>query len=398
MSMVINPFLQPVDTVGDVLIDTALFSLNTVTGNQTFNIPTFGGKVPKAAMFEVYPTTGGSEAASSFPLTCKGFTDGITHYAMYCQSDLRRKQQKSSAVFFGFNGTVTFEATFVSFGTDQVTVNLTTAPGAAWKIRVYLFGGNDLEAKVNYVTGVSTTGTSVAVGFEPNFVIALGGLTGSSLVNGSNTSGFSMGIAGSDGAGNIFQRAYATFMSSSSGWDSGYYTGAVVAKSNTGTPSYTITLGSFTIAGFTATANNTNPAAHHMGFLSIGLTGRQTKVGAWATPTEDVSGSLTGLPFQPSRAFMLMPSANGSDNNWQGGGWGYMAIDNVNSNHGYSNFSSSDFNYGYSTTRLRVMHAQNVSNSRSLATLTSFNSDGWTMSFADVPLNVGVTWGYIAIE
>jgi len=398
MSMLVNPHLFEVaGPAADVLIDTALFSANTSSGNQTFNIPAFGGKVPKAAMFEVVATTVASEAKGAIGLVSKGFTDGTTHYAMYHNLDLRRRQQKSSSVVFGYDGTTAFDATFVSFGTDEVTINWSTAPASAWKIRVYLFGGDDLESKVNYVTGVATTGTVVAVGFEPNFVFALSVCTGSSLQNGVNGS-MSTGIIGNDGAGGIFQRVISHLASSGSGWDTGVYSVAVASKSGTGTPSYTISLGSFDASGFTATANNATPAAHHSGYLSIRLTGSQTAVGAHVSPTTDSSNSLTGLPFQPSKVFWLLPAANGTDQSWQGGGWGYMASGNVNSNQLWLSFSAATINLGYSTTRLRSMSSDNSANSRMIATLTSFNSDGWTLNWVDVNNLVGATWFYIAIE
>lgn len=152
------------------------------TGNQDITISGFG--TPKAAMFYFNVDTVNDTIGGTFRRSV-GFTDGTNEAVCSFSSrnnssttSLTARSSSASAIILEVNdvdATTLSEASFVSFITDGVRINVSNASGSARLLKVVLINGSDVvSAKVdNKLVGNPTTVVS-DLGFEASLVFVSG--------------------------------------------------------------------------------------------------------------------------------------------------------------------------------------------------------------------------------
>lgn len=368
------------------VIAAGIFPLNTSTGNQTFTLAALGGQTPKSVWF--LPILSSLAAETSHGISAmsgNGFADGTSQWADYTNTYISHAQRRglSTKCILGYDGTTEFAASFVSFGADQVTVNIDVAPGNAYNVLVFAFAGSGLSAKVNFTTGGIATGggTAIAVGFAPDLVIgSTPNLDGDIAASTSVTWLRSLGFA-KNGGNQISAASRGTI--AGTGADSGVNTSNILfEKSSTGTPNYTISLGSFSGSGFTATASAAGAASDDFGFLSLKWDAPvQVYVGSFTAPTSTGSKVVTGVGFQPTH-LVVMGSFDPASGDAPGDGYmvGYADATSIHSITRYGSGTAANRANAWSSASMwQQSSTSNVAASKS--TLTSFDSDGFTLNY-----------------
>lgn len=366
-----------------------MFALNTTTGNQTFTLTDLNGVTPKAAIFVVSTATTTETYSTSSSILGTGITDGTTSFAGYGDIKGTNRHQSTSYVILGTVGASEFAASFVSFQANSITVNITTAPSSAYKVMVILFAGNSLSAKVNYVSGISTGGTAVSVGFEPEIVF---GMTDCRIVGLDTAYGtFSLGIA--HNGVSVSQHG---FVQTNYGGFYTKYTSNVLAQLNGTTFDYTISLGTFSASGFIATASAAAAASDDYGFLSLSWGGTASiSVGTVDSPTATGNDSITGIGFQPTNVMYLLNNSVTPGTATAGSRSGIAYFDATN---GASSVSQATQSASvFSESNIYTLQSTVPPTLYCSASFVSMDADGWTLNYSTAPASSYI-WPYLAIK
>lgn len=166
--------------MADVKFDRTQAAVNTSTGNQDFTISGFG--TPKAVILVMNGATATDTPTTHLRLSF-GFATGASNEACFTTrsedgvgtTDPDRGTYSNSCVRLLDQSGTSFDAVgeFVSFITDGVRINWTTAPEAAYLLTVILIGGSDVSAYVGYDDGFPDNGTldNTDVGFLADVAI-----------------------------------------------------------------------------------------------------------------------------------------------------------------------------------------------------------------------------------
>lgn len=240
------------------------------TGNVTYTDASFGGGTPKAAIFIITAANADGNPALQAILGM-GFTDGTNQRCAGCMSrsgqassDCARQLMDDQSIFLmNYLGSVDGEASFVSFGTNSVTINWTNSLAGNRILTVILLGGSDLE-NVHVGTFITpvTIDTNVDVtdpGFEPDHVLVLS--AGGNVVNNSlsDNSGASFNIGMCDNGESVVQASYNFYEGSNaatSAVNAILMNNRVLRKVFTGGAGASVELGSFDSLGFSATTRD----------------------------------------------------------------------------------------------------------------------------------------------
>lgn len=161
--------------MADIKIEVTRYTLGTTTGNKDITISGFG--TPKAAMFIFSRGATDDTAYTGAARFGIGFTDGVNQYCQTvvsvdggASSDTARHQFAGVISEIWTNGP-SAAATFNSWITDGVQINVSDAPSANCLVTVILFGGTDFNAHVGTLTVDNGNTVDVtAPGFEPDGV------------------------------------------------------------------------------------------------------------------------------------------------------------------------------------------------------------------------------------
>lgn len=203
--------------MGIAFSDPLRVAANTSTGNQTltFTWADNGSYTPKAVMLLVTRCVTDGTAADGAGIYF-GLSDGTNEAAgsrevQHGQASMNsRLDQDTTAdrilTIRDGTATSTVEATadFVSFGTNNCTINWTDAPAAAYLIHAMAFSGTDLSVKVGSQDLGAVADALIAntsVGFEADVVFVFLNHSGSNLVDGT-----SIGFVHNNRAGTVTQR------------------------------------------------------------------------------------------------------------------------------------------------------------------------------------------------
>jgi len=157
---------------------------NVALGNQTFTAADLGGLTPAAAFFIItYCTSDGTPAADAV-LGWGAATGAENQWAVNVTAedgqgttDTGRDLRTDVCVRVNVPGTtLDGEANFVSFNANNVIINWSTAPSAAFLVTVVLFAGTDLSAQAATFTVPAVLNNTVdvnTVGFEPDVVLTV---------------------------------------------------------------------------------------------------------------------------------------------------------------------------------------------------------------------------------
>jgi hypothetical protein len=179
-----------------------LTTVNTSTGNQTFTDSSFGGGTPTGAIFIYSINTSTSNNIDDYSYSV-GFCDAtserccvVTGESGQGTTDTSRGTSDGDVVLQYTPGTTTeiAAATFVSFGTNSVTINWTNAPGSAYYMKVILFGGEacDVGGLAPNATQNSGTTESVLSGATPRAIFFMSNNQGANTTASQTKMGFGM--------------------------------------------------------------------------------------------------------------------------------------------------------------------------------------------------------------
>ena len=191
----------------EIIFRDVAFTLPNATGNFTITDTGGPGLTPKACIIVLSGATGTGSETNPARISV-GLTDGTAaiaiglmaeHNVLAANADTGRRRANNKILNIPTTTTEALGvgATFVSVGTNALTINVDTA--SVLKGFVRFFYGAQLSAKVVTVTSDATSGNSVtcpSLGFTPDGVIAMSARTAWNTDAGLNNVIFSMGFAG----------------------------------------------------------------------------------------------------------------------------------------------------------------------------------------------------------
>jgi len=202
-----------------VQFKTTSFAFNT-SGTTPFtrDITIAGIGTPKAAIFKI----GGGITAGTNVATARegwGITDGTTSRAFSCFSQNNQATSNTggridttTVIYFNtVAGAVGAEASFNSWITDGVRINIDTVAAAAFIVEVTFVYGDDVSCSVKELTGsgsVNGTASVTGLSFAPTMVMAWSSINAFAADTAFNTSQISLGVSTLT-AGSILQGCYA---------------------------------------------------------------------------------------------------------------------------------------------------------------------------------------------
>lgn len=360
-----------------------------VDGTVNLTKSNFG--TPKAAIV----MTGNASAGNNpqvHAINSVGYWDGTDQNCSY--AGINNGQGTAANARGLYNGRIacisvtpgSFTATYeIKNITDGIRITMMAGSTSyARYVTVILIAGHDVEAKTG-ILDVATGGPTVSsVGFKPTVI-----LTGCAGV-GSGTSPQTYHIWSQGGA--IFLPSVKNYVLHN--FD---YTGVTTMRNDTMidntrmtgqlSTSYTWTayLNSMNHAGFVYTYTG-SPSADDWAYLALNIPGVNVDLHTLQIPDETGNQAITGVGFKPGvvMAFMGhsktegvaaqgMASSVGVSDGVNDGAYGVRAVDEVNTSDCGSKYSAS------------LIHVPTPSgDAYSNATLSSFDSDGYTLNWTDV--------------
>jgi len=280
-------------------------ALNTGTGNQTI---TGGGFTPKLAIVVTTGLTAVGGVASE--RVGFGVTDGTNHWCISSTSNdavgtSNASRASSSSQFIKQTvpgGSVDFAASFVSWNSDGMVINIDTAPGSAFQIMVLFLGGTDIK---NIAIGSDTASTSITtkttsgLGFLPNF-LCLGTINNTTETVNTQDSVFHIGAAKSstveNGSGMSIRDAQATTDTARS-----QLTDTILKVMTTvGGVDFIADLDSFGSGQFTLNYTNAAAGTSYIFYLAIEFANPDlVQVGSFTAPGSTGAFSVTDPGIRP---------------------------------------------------------------------------------------------------
>lgn len=377
------------------------FAASTSTGDQSITISGFGF-TPKAAVIWAQPRSTTGLGPAAFYRHSQGFTDGTRTRCMGFRNEFNVTTTQTYRSIFD-NGTIVHlinesaattlaQASFSAFISDGITINWSTAAALTFQCGLILFGGDDLAAYCGDVAMSSATTDVTAPGFEPDLI-----LTHSIMIAPSNNGIFtqvrcSFGGLANDGADPPPQRAVGyMLLNGNPNQLGGQYVSSddVLADLTHTALSSTAQINTLDASGFTV--ERTTGSATTISYLAVNLSDFSANLVEAAMPSSTGSQAVTGFGFQPTQVIVL-GSAEATLDTYSNSGAGG---DIVTHTFGYFDASSQWVangcgEVGAATTinaksNLNVTDAvqiiSNTGGSLGRASLTSFDSDGFTLNW-----------------
>jgi hypothetical protein len=385
--------------MADVKFEVVSLALPTSAQSVDFTISGFGA--PIAAIF-ISSAGNGLDTKGNFGRFMQGACTATTQYVTSVSSNFgsansvaQRSSRTDNCIRLLDTGSLTVfaEAAFEEFITDGVRVDLTDPPSFGAIVTCILIGGSDVtDAHVgNLGLGTGTAGVpETGVGFEPDllFVNCIGFGSATALAT---TNIWSSGVAINDGSetqschvfrettGTAAVQAYSTMN-----------TGAIAAQHN-GSSGFTWdgTLTSFDSDGFTVTPSS-SAGSDFIHYLALELANSpDIKLFEYTTPTTDIEDTVTTPGFEPTFGMM-----------WTGNNASFDVSDSTTADVlGISAFDATASSYSalFMEDGSLTASGGKISSSAALdayinnttsdvtATLTSLNSDGWTLDYSNSP-------------
>ena len=317
---------------------------------QTFTVEGFG--TPVAALFLMTTNTSldtvvGPGGGSGFSF---GFTDGTTSRVVChaCGDDDEDAVKASCtnrvimALDYITESSTVGEASFSRFIEDGVEITWNKVLADSRLITVVLLGSNVTDqAKVISTLSTSTPLDITSIGFNPDLVISLSPLGGSSgeFVQASSASliqphnSISLGVATDGGA---HQQAFSYFNTQNTTTVAAAVASAAIQAYHA--PTFTgnsLTVSDFDDQGLTIT--EASSGAQEVALLCLSMPTTQVWSGRVQTPTSTGSEqTIAGLPFKPNFLMMFtsrIPTLDTRDQTANAGAFGVAVTDGVTSRH-----------------------------------------------------------------
>ena len=363
-------------------------------GSQSYTVPGLGTETPKALVF--FFTRQGAEGYAAGMATAVGFAAGPSSQACVSTSSsdnvsptVAYRNQRDShclSVVDPSTGGTDVSATLTSFDPGGFTLDFPSA-GHQYLIHYVAFYGDDLQAHVGVAQAKTSTGTQAytGVGFEPDCLltghISTSSDPSSSFILGGGRLG--IGAAAAGGAGALYV-----------GEDTGIATSDVVSYQKADrvfvqgnpseAPSIEARLSSFDADGFTLDYV-TQTSGSSIYFFYLALAGGGFDVLTDTQKTSTGTKATAGAGFPPNAALLMGTnratsasedrtlmklSLGAADGTGEAATW----------TSGTDGANPADENMATLTTAA-LRHATNPSTTDAEATLSSFDSDGFTLSW-----------------
>lgn len=366
------------------------FSLNTSTGSQSI---TGVGFQPKAVIFTVTSRTSNGVntgvdycygiAVSSTARACVGFNS--THNVS--PSVVNRFSTNAACIqFINTTPTAKLVVDLTSLDADGFTLNITTSDSTAYKVGYWAIGGASItNVALKEFTTKTTTGSQAytGVGFQPDAMVMISAMT-STQSTATNTCLLALGAATSSTA-RWASSIYDVNNQVSTQTRKTQVTDKFINSDN-GSTFVSADLTSMDADGFTLNYGTTNGTARYCWALC--LKGGNYKVGAISQKTSTGSQSTTGIGYLP--AGLLLASYNSTSS--------ATAIADAKISIGYTSGSSAmvatwagekeasnptENGVDFDSTKVIKLDTTGASpTTDASASLTSFDSDGWTLNYA----------------
>lgn len=376
---------------------------NLALGNQDITDASFGGGIPKACILlwsnAIADGVAASNARSSYGMATGASNQGCMSFnsedAQVVTSDCRCDLELDKIIDIRNPGSSTVEgvAVFVSFITDGIRIEWTDTAPVAGLITVVLLGGDDFQAHVdNYALGaLGSTVDTTAPGFQPNVVLSF-----SVFANGSNSLRIGTGIAWDD-EGSITQILWADHHNNSSNPTDvtqaifNNIGGGLKNRTDGTNPFFGILFSDFDANGFTTevTQADASPASHL--YLAMDFGPNPVFFGTYVTPAS-TGDDAEAVGFKPQLAFLFILEQVVAFNTQTRGGSEGVAVFNETSEfcQSISDEDGLDPTVNPTNTRSRssakALDVPDGSGTlEAVATLASFDDDGYTLNYTIVP-------------
>lgn len=364
------------------------FELNNSTGNQDITISGIGGETVKAARIIACCATS-QDATIAELMMSMGFTDGTDQRCVAgqdkdnvnpanngrCQVDDALIQFYNSA-----SAAIVCKASFVSFITNGIRINVDTAYGSKVRCILQLYAGADISADVGWFTPHATQNSAVDIttGFRPDLIYFM---DGSATDSGTSEWAYldsKFGVAARSG-GQGFVKAVAN--------DNVSPTACGMVVSNTKISvigSYTLEVTAYASTTFSVTTRDAAGSSNNVCYLALKFTYGNAMVVAIDSPTATGSKAYTGAGFTPKH-LEIIGCMNTAYNTTPFDGIGifhYVKDSNAENTLWYG----SEDNVNPSDTYVRqqagsLYHLDHTATLKHQATFTSFDTDGATLNF-----------------
>jgi hypothetical protein len=385
------------------------FSVKThafaATTGTTSTVVTGIGFQPKAIIFVVVIRSTNDSSSAAGSGIGVGFTDGTNHrYAAVAgangvaTSDTARGTSATKCIgLVNSNATLLNEAT-CTFDSDGFTLTWNSNPAIAYRIIAYCFGGTDItNVAVGTATMLTSTGSlDVNVGFVGDVAFFL---TGNRNGEGLSTDAFlGFGVACSASKECAFSIGTQDGATMSSTVNAAHWItsdSCIHGLTNGGVADFEADFVSFDQGGGgnTFRLNFSNAAAALFSLFYLVIKGGQWDCGTQAKPTTAVAQSVTGMAFQPTILGLGITPATALDT------IGVQALFSVG---GATSTSTEIAIYQYHNDAINTVYETGVYSSKCLLTdlantqekadFTSFNSDGWTITWDATGSAAQVCW------
>lgn len=379
----------------------ARVAMNTSTGNQDFTTTDLGGETPTGAVIMInYSITDGvvaNDAAWSI-----GAVSGAGEQWACCgtsedgaaSTDVSRQATTTQSVLLLQPGSSSTEceASFVSFITNGVRLNITDPPAAAHLVEVLLFAGTGTECHAGTFapgTTVDATVDVTAPGFAADFGIFVTHADDFDDVNSGNfIHGF--GFAVNDGADTQRCILFTESQGSADGDPNAFLsTNYAIAALSNGTPNlnWACEIGSWDSSGFSSTLRLASAGVDEVGYFIVKTNGDDVYVGTHDTPTSSGNQSSTAPGHTPKFVLLGLTHLESVDTGSAVGDGGAIGVGVFTADSEYSlAFAVQNAAATTNTQSMNDDQAVNIPDHDGTtgveAAFVSMDSNGWTLNFS----------------
>ena len=408
-------------STSDILIvEDRVDIIATDSGNTDLTTSRLNGRTPKLVIFLVrFQPLGDLSGCAGI-----GAADGTNEFCVCIAAEddanaSDTKMNRSTAACIEVidpqssgQGSIEYQANFVSFIPNGVRVNVTTSPNNANAFAAMFFAGDDLEVEIGSFTAdaaVSSTNTLNFGGGITQWDLLIGARTGDQADDISNDHAYSLGFLSRQG-GNSTGQCIHTSSDDGAGVSVVTYgvfdTEFLRLIDPIGTDAWSISRTGSSDTSITFTKDEDDYTASDVfDYIAIGMAGNRAIADLIDTPTDDtVDWNVTGLGFKPQAAWThpsgitsanrnSTVSTNGNGHSLSTAFWnsagpgGSLTGDGVKFRE-EDDVTTTDVDQGINVGNLGQAFSDSDALLMSLndsSVDTRFKTDGWTVVAADVP-------------
>lgn len=400
--------------MADVIIAVIDIVSPGATGTQDYTSPLLAGVTPKAVVIMGSMAPVSTSDATGIVRTLGFAVNGGNTNCFAARSDDNLGSTNSNSRFEtsfvigdDVSGTNIGRATLSAWISGGIRLNWTVVHATPHQFYAIVFGGADVSAYTDVLNlGTSTSLVDVtAPNFAPDLVLFASSHTDNNGAASTRTGhmAFCMGAATATA-----QRSTAwgedDFVTSG-GFPAMYYStayGWCMVNRTTGALAYGLTISAFDSQGFSFTPSGT-PSSQRFGYLALRLGGLAVNIGDFTAKLTTGSQVHTGLGFRPQALLTVGMAMTAQDTGVvnvataAGIGIGFSDVNGSGANSTRINFNADPTDTSQVAFASALLMPSDTTAQASEASLTSFDTDGFTLNYSAVSGNATYAW-YIAVE